>query len=405
MLLGRAPGPARPAAAAGPRSRPAPRRTAPSPRPGALSPHWPRNSRPLVELARRSRRAAMPLTTRSPQNGGVGTGLSTATSERAGMSSGARQVGTAGRRWHPPRAQRRQLGAGHAALDRDERVHQPQPLEGVAGVADLALVDLGEVLLDVGAGSGPRRRGGPASARRRPREFISSRFSFMTTVDLTSRPDMPITSASCSSAASRIARHRLLDAEVDDGVAVVGQDDVDEVLADVVDVALDRGQHDRALALLVGLLHVRLEVGDRGLHDLGATAARTAAASRPSRTARRRSSCPSSSVSLTMSRAGCRCRSASSRSASRPLRSPSMMRRCEPLVQRQRRRAPRPGSARRLRRRRPRTGRGSAAAGRRPSSATRGRRRGRGRPRAARRRSAPSAGSSRRARSPSRARP
>ena len=36
----------------------------------------------------------MPFTTRVPQNGGVGTGLSTATSERAGMSSG-REVGTA----------------------------------------------------------------------------------------------------------------------------------------------------------------------------------------------------------------------------------------------------------------------------------------------------------------------
>jgi hypothetical protein len=34
-------------------------------------------------------------------------------------------------------------------------------------------------------------------------------------------------------------------------------------------VALDGGEHDRALALLVGLLHVRLEPGDRGLHDLG----------------------------------------------------------------------------------------------------------------------------------------
>ena len=91
----------------------------------------------------------------------------------------------------------------------------------------------------------------------------------MITVLLTSRPDMPIRSARCSSAASRIADDRLLDAEVDDGVAVVGQDDVDEVLADVVHVALDGGEHDRALALLVGLLHVRLEPGDRGLHHLG----------------------------------------------------------------------------------------------------------------------------------------
>ncbi len=38
-----------------------------------------------------------------------------------------------------------------------------------------------------------------------PREFISSRFSFMITVDFTRSPDIPMTSTSCSSAASRIA--------------------------------------------------------------------------------------------------------------------------------------------------------------------------------------------------------
>ena len=41
---------------------------------------------------------------------------------------------------------------------------------------------------------------------------------------------------------------RHLDAEVVHLVAVVGEDDVDEVLADVVDVALHGGQHDAALA-------------------------------------------------------------------------------------------------------------------------------------------------------------
>ena len=42
-----------------------------------------------------------------------------------------------------------------------------------------------------------------------------------------------------------LGRH--LDTEVDDLEAVVGQDDVDQVLADVVDVALDRGQDHLAL--------------------------------------------------------------------------------------------------------------------------------------------------------------
>jgi hypothetical protein len=37
----------------------------------------------------------------------------------------------------------------------------------------------------------------------------------------------------------------------------------------VVDVAPHRGEHDEALAALVGLLHVRLEVDDGDLHPLG----------------------------------------------------------------------------------------------------------------------------------------
>ena len=70
----------------------------------------------------------------------------------------------------------------------------------------------------------------------------------MITVLLTSRPDMPIDVGVVLLGRLEDRVDRLLDAEVDDGVAVVGQDDVDQVLADVVDVALDGGQHDRALA-------------------------------------------------------------------------------------------------------------------------------------------------------------
>ena len=58
------------------------------------------------------------------------------------------------------------------------------------------------------------------------------------------------------------------DAEVDHVVAVAAEDDADDVLADVVDVALHRREHDprrrRALRLLG--LHVRLEVRDGALH-------------------------------------------------------------------------------------------------------------------------------------------
>ncbi len=91
----------------------------------------------------------------------------------------------------------------------------------------------------------------------------------MIRVLLTSRPDMPMASASHLPGRVEHVGEGHLDAEVADLVAVVGEDDVDQVLADVVHVALDGGEHDAALAAGVGLLHVRLEVGDRGLHGLG----------------------------------------------------------------------------------------------------------------------------------------
>ncbi|CFE39357.1 Uncharacterised protein [Mycobacterium tuberculosis] len=61
----------------------------------------------------------------------------------------------------------------------------------------------------------------------------------------------------------------LLDADVDHFVAVVAQDDVDQVLADVVHVALDGGQHDASLArIVVRALHVRFQIRDGGFHYL-----------------------------------------------------------------------------------------------------------------------------------------
>ena len=47
------------------------------------------------------------------------------------------------------------------------------------------------------------------------------------------------------------------------------EDDLDQVLADVVDVALHRGEDDLAARRGVGLLHELLEVVDRGLHRFG----------------------------------------------------------------------------------------------------------------------------------------
>jgi hypothetical protein len=81
---------------------------------------------------------------------------------------------------------------------------------------------------------------------------------------------MPMASAFFSLQALHDVVDRLLDAEVVNGVAVVGQDDVDEVFADVVHVALDGGQHDFALGLALDFFHVRLEMSHRRLHRLGA---------------------------------------------------------------------------------------------------------------------------------------
>ena len=167
---------------------------------------------------------------------------------------------------------------------------------------------------------------------------------------------------------------RLLDADVDHGVAVVGQDDVDEVLADVVDVALDGREHDRALAGAVGLLHVRFEVGDGGLHHLGRLQhERQLHLARAEQVADRLHAGQQRVVD-DLQRPGGSC-SASSRSASRPLRSPSMMRRCSRSSSGSAASSSARVAAERLRRRRPRRAPGSAATGRTPLAAGRGRRR------------------------------
>ena len=59
------------------------------------------------------------------------------------------------------------------------------------------------------------------------------------------------------------------DAQVYDLVSVVAQDDLNQVLADVVHVALNRGQHHLSLDGGLRLLHVGLQMADRELHGLG----------------------------------------------------------------------------------------------------------------------------------------
>ncbi|RIH75840.1 hypothetical protein Mhypo_02754 [Meiothermus hypogaeus] len=61
----------------------------------------------------------------------------------------------------------------------------------------------------------------------------------------------------------------LLDAQIDHLVAVVGEDDVHQVLANVVHVALNRSEYHGALVDTLELFHFGLEVAHGGLHGFG----------------------------------------------------------------------------------------------------------------------------------------
>ncbi len=58
-------------------------------------------------------------------------------------------------------------------------------------------------------------------------------------------------------------------AKVDDGVAVVGKDGLDQVLADVMHIAIDGGNDDRALGHTFHFFEVVLQMGDGLLHHFG----------------------------------------------------------------------------------------------------------------------------------------
>ncbi len=59
---------------------------------------------------------------------------------------------------------------------------------------------------------------------------------------------------------------RNFDAEIHHRVAVVREDNLDEIFSDVVNVAFHGGQHDFAAGRGIGFFHELLEVSDGGLH-------------------------------------------------------------------------------------------------------------------------------------------
>ncbi len=62
---------------------------------------------------------------------------------------------------------------------------------------------------------------------------------------------------------------RNLLAEVDHVIAIVGQDGFDQVLADIVHIAIDGGDHNQSLADAFDFFEVVLEVADGFLHHFG----------------------------------------------------------------------------------------------------------------------------------------
>ena len=101
-----------------------------------------------------------------------------------------------------------------------------------------------------------------------PRRSISVATVHISSSDGVIRPESPIRSASRSSAVSRISCAGDHDAEVDHIKAVAREHDADDVLADVVHIALDRRHDDPARAARLAALrvHERLQMRDRLFH-------------------------------------------------------------------------------------------------------------------------------------------
>ena len=162
------------------------------------------------------------------------------------------------------RAQRGEMivePAGHDLL------HQRKPVKGVARIGDAATaIGLAAILLDIA----PRQR---RSAQHDRQAQSLARHLFEVFPHHHGRFDQQARHADgvglVPGSGFEDRGERLLDAEIDDLVAVIGEDDVDEVLADVVDVALHRRQHDGAALMAFLALHERFEIGDRRLHRLG----------------------------------------------------------------------------------------------------------------------------------------
>ena len=275
------------------------------------------------------------MITSVPRKGVPGTGPSVLMSERAWFSASVRSSAPAAGRARTLRVRSSgSLAPGSPRLTAITRVHQPT----APRTASRAYLNLAgehrraQVLLHVRPGQRRARRASPASAlamsrgwRARPGCPASPR----STSDHAGRTS-PMASAPCASAAATIAGDRLLDPDVHDLGAVVGQDDVDQRTRSM----------SRTSPLTVASTMLALAAASPPCSMCGSRyatdgffitsadwSARTAAASAPSRTA------PPTDLHAVQQHVvddrqrPVRRSSAASRSASSPARSPSMIRR------------------------------------------------------------------------------
>ena len=61
---------------------------------------------------------------------------------------------------------------------------------------------------------------------------------------------------------------RHLDAKIDHAIAVIGQDDIHQILADIMHIALHRAQHDGAFFLAFHPFHIGFQISNGGFHRL-----------------------------------------------------------------------------------------------------------------------------------------
>ena len=166
----------------------------------------------------------------------------------------------------PLRLRRRPEGLGRGPLPLQPQ-HDLEAGHGVGAVGHRAAVGGRDALL----GEAPRQRGAAHQDRHpdaRRRQVLGGDHHLVRRFDQQAREADGVRTVLAHRRHQGLRRD--LDAEVDHLEAVVREDDLHQVLADVVDVALDGRQHHLAAGAGGLGIHELLEVGDRRLHGLGA---------------------------------------------------------------------------------------------------------------------------------------